>query len=156
MIGQASQGGGKIGAGIARGAADQILALHDLYIAQGDGGAGGMAGIGIAVDKVAARVTQGLDNVVGDADGVVVLVTLKNAPAADQPAHIHPGPCANLTPAPKYPLTNVANGTSKTIVKGVTLQQLTSGTFAINVHKSTSAIGTYVSCGAIVKPATSM
>ena len=83
------------------------------------------------------------------ADGVVVLITLKNAPAADQPAHIHPGTCANLTPAPKYPLTNVANGMSRTIVKGVTLQQLTSGTFAINVHKSTADLGTYVSCGDI-------
>ena len=83
------------------------------------------------------------------ADGVVVLITLKNAPAADQPAHIHPGTCANLNPAPKYPLTNVANGTSRTIVKGVTLRQLTSGMFAINVHKSTSDLGTYVSCGDI-------
>jgi hypothetical protein len=31
----------------------------------------------------------------------------------------------------------------------VTLADLTSGMFAINVHKSTSDLGTYVSCGDI-------
>ena len=51
---------------------------------------------------------------------------------------------------PQYLLTSLANGTSTTVVKGVTLdQQLTSGTFAINVHKSTADLGTYVSCGDI-------
>ncbi len=82
-------------------------------------------------------------------DGVQVVVTVKNAPAAAQPAHIHPGTCANLTPAPKYPLTSLANGTSTTLVKGVTIDQLLASPFAINVHKSTSDLGTYVSCGNI-------
>ncbi len=89
-----------------------------------------------------ATLTQGTD-------GVVVVITLKNAPSTDQPAHIHAGTCANLNPAPQYMLTSVANGMSRTVVKGVTLQQLTSGTFAINVHKSTADLGTYVSCGDI-------
>lgn len=82
-------------------------------------------------------------------DGVQVNITLKNGTAAAQPAHIHPGTCANLNPAPQYMLTSVTNGASTTLVKGVTLAQLTSGSFAINVHKSTSDLGTYVSCGDI-------
>jgi hypothetical protein len=84
-------------------------------------------------------------------DGVQVVVSVKNAPAAAQPAHIHPGTCAKLNPAPQYPLTSLANGTSTTVVKGVTLDQLLAGSFAINVHKSTSDLATYVSCGDIVK-----
>ena len=83
------------------------------------------------------------------ADGVQVVISLTNGPAAAQPAHVHPGTCAKLNPAPQYPLTSVESGKSTTVVKGVTLQQLTSGTFAINVHKSTSDLGTYVSCGDI-------
>jgi hypothetical protein len=82
-------------------------------------------------------------------DGVQVVVSVKNAPAAAQPAHVHPGTCANLTPAPQYPLTSLTNGTSTTVIKGVTIDQLLGGTFAINVHKSTSDLGTYVSCGDI-------
>lgn len=81
--------------------------------------------------------------------GVEVVISLSNAPATAQPSHIHPGTCANLTPAPQYPLTSVVNGTSTTVVKGVTIQQLLAGTFAINVHKSTSDLGTYVACGDI-------
>src|SRR5215472_1542638 len=42
-------------------------------------------------------------------DGVQVVVSVKNAPAAAQPAHVHPGTCANLTPAPQYPLTSLTN-----------------------------------------------
>ena len=83
------------------------------------------------------------------AAGVQVVVSLKNAPATAQPAHVHPGTCANLNPAPQYPLTSVVSGSSTTVLKGVTLEQLLSGTFAINVHKSTSDLGTYVSCGDI-------
>jgi Cu/Zn superoxide dismutase len=85
-------------------------------------------------------------------DGVQVAVSLKNAPAAAQPAHIHQGTCAKLNPAPQYPLTSLASGTSTTVVKGVTLDQLLAGTFAINVHKSTSDLGTYVACGDIKAP----
>ncbi len=82
-------------------------------------------------------------------DGVQVVVTVKNAPANAQPAHIHPGTCTSLNPAPQYPLTSLANGTSTTLVKGVTIDQLLASPFAINVHKSTSDLATYVSCGNI-------
>jgi hypothetical protein len=84
------------------------------------------------------------------ADGVQVVVTLKGAPAAAQPAHIHVGPCAKLTPAPTWPLTSLINGTSTTVVKGITIDQLLKTPYAINVHKSTSDLGTYVACGDIV------
>ncbi len=81
-------------------------------------------------------------------DDVIVKLRLSGAPAdVPQPAHIHMGTCDKLNPKPTYPLHNVINGTSETTVPNVKLSDLTSGTFAINVHKSTADIATYVSCG---------
>lgn len=80
------------------------------------------------------------------ADGATtVTVTLKGGPADAQPAHIHPGTCAKLDPKPLYPLTNIVGGTSTTVVK-TSIDKLTAGGFAVNVHKSTSDIATYVAC----------
>jgi len=83
------------------------------------------------------------------ATGVKVVVALKGAPESAQPTHIHVGTCGNINKAPEYPLTNTVDGKSTTVVKGVTLAQLLAGHYAVNVHKSATAIGTYVSCGNI-------
>ena len=82
-------------------------------------------------------------------DGVKIVVTLKNAPAAAQPTHIHVGTCGNIKAAPEYGLVSLTNGTSTSTVKGVTLDDLLKGKYAINVHKSADDLGTYVSCGDI-------
>jgi hypothetical protein len=82
---------------------------------------------------------------------VVVTISLNNAPASAQPAHIHKGTCAKLNPAPAYPLSNVVHGKSTTTVNNVDLDKLAGGGFAINVHKSTNDLKTYVSCGNIKK-----
>lgn len=81
--------------------------------------------------------------------GVKVVVDLKNAPKAAQPTHIHVGTCGKIKAAPEYALVNTENGTSTTVVKGVTLEQLLKGDYAINVHKSAQDLGTYVACGNI-------
>ncbi len=90
--------------------------------------------------------------------GLVVSVTTDTAPDSPQPIHIHKGSCANLDPTPAYPLTMVAKGTntmgnpkgiSTTTLKSVTLAQLESGQYAINVHKSLADAKTYVACGDI-------
>lgn len=74
-------------------------------------------------------------------------IALANAPAdVPQPAHIHDGSCAKLNPKPKYPLNVVIDGISTSVID-VPLTQLTAGGFAVNVHKSTSDIPTYVACG---------
>jgi hypothetical protein len=67
--------------------------------------------------------------------------------SGQQPAHIHKGTCAKLDPKPAYPLTTVDDGNSSTTLKGVTLSALLSGTYAINVHKSTTDLKDYVACG---------
>jgi Cu/Zn superoxide dismutase len=87
---------------------------------------------------------------VGD-DKTRVEVSLKGAPSGTpQPAHIHEGSCAKLNPKPKYGLENVTDGKSTTEVP-VSLKDLESGQYAINVHKSADDLKTYVSCGDIGK-----
>lgn len=69
-----------------------------------------------------------------------------SGPEGDYPAHIHMGTCANLTPAPQYPLTNVRGGSGLTDVDAslVAIQQ---SPHAINLHKSAQDLATYVACG---------
>jgi hypothetical protein len=82
-------------------------------------------------------------------DGVHIVVSLKNAPSdTPQPTHIHGPTCdGNLIKG----LKNTVNGRGDTVVTGMTLAQLTNAKddFVINVHQSTSNMGTYVSCGYI-------
>jgi Cu/Zn superoxide dismutase len=113
-------------------------------------------GAAVAADSV--TVTMNAQNGSGEdgtatitasgANAVTVVVKLSNGTTVAQPAHIHVGSCANLDPTPKYPLTNVVNGDSTTTVN-VALADLTTGGFAINVHKSAAEVSTYVSCGDI-------
>jgi len=84
---------------------------------------------------------------------VKVVLAIKGAPATTpQPAHIHDGTCADLKGV-VYPLSNVVNGSSTTTVKGVTIDKLLDGKYAINVHESAANIGKYVACGEIAKSA---
>jgi hypothetical protein len=113
-------------------------------------------GAAVAADSV--TVTMNAQNGSGEdgtatitaagANAVTVVVKLSNGTSVAQPAHIHVGSCANLDPTPKYPLTNVVNGDSTTTVN-VALADITTGGFAINVHKSAAEVSTYVSCGDI-------
>jgi hypothetical protein len=82
----------------------------------------------------------------GDNTTKVELLMLNAPEGAVQPAHIHKGSCANLDPNPAYPLNNITDGKSTTIVN-VALTELTSEKYAINVHKSAAEISVYVSCG---------
>jgi hypothetical protein len=82
---------------------------------------------------------------------VVVVVTTMGGPDLAQPIHIHKGTCANLNPAPTYPLTTVQDGKSTTTLKGLSLMSLENGDFAINIHHSTSDVPTYYACGDIAK-----
>ena len=74
-----------------------------------------------------------------------VQVNVEPGDNADMPAHIHPGSCTNLQPQPKFPLQNVVNGSSTTIVSA-TLAELTAGDLAVNLHRSNEDLGTYTAC----------
>ena len=61
------------------------------------------------------------------------------------PSHIHPGTCTNLVPQPKYPLQNVKEGHSITIVPAAFFELL-KGDLAVNIHKSNQDLATYTAC----------
>lgn len=63
----------------------------------------------------------------------------------DMPAHIHPGTCGELIPQPKYPLENVRNGISTTVVPAP-ISELFAGGLAVNIHKSNDDLKTYTAC----------
>ena len=103
--------------------------------------------------KVFAIATQNASGELGTVtltplgDKTRVVVALANTPAdVQQPAHIHEGSCAKLNPKPTYPLTTIVDGVSTTLVSAP-LAKLVAGGFAVNVHKSTNDIATYVACG---------
>lgn len=76
-----------------------------------------------------------------------VVVTVQNAPSGvEQPAHIHTGACP--TPGDVvYPLTNLMDGVSETVLD-VDIASLQSQLpLAVNVHKSVPEASVYVSCG---------
>lgn len=86
------------------------------------------------------------------ADGKSVTVALAltgGTFTAAQPAHIHEGSCP--TPgAVKYPLTNVVNGKSTTVLKMSMADLLkTAPQLSINVHKSAAESSVYTACGNI-------
>ena len=83
------------------------------------------------------------------AEGVRVVVQLNHPSDDAQPTHIHIGTCGAINKAPEYGLALTADGHSDSVVKGVQLSDLLKGKYAINVHKSASDLGTYVSCGDI-------
>jgi hypothetical protein len=77
-----------------------------------------------------------------------VQIAVSPAGNPDMPAHIHPGTCENLTPQPRFPLENVSDGRSVTEVPA-SLEELTRGDVAINVHHSNDDMATYTACGEI-------
>jgi hypothetical protein len=80
-------------------------------------------------------------------DKTEITIKLSGVPQGTaQPAHIHAGTCANLDPKPKIPLKNVVNGTSTTMLD-MNAKEVLAGGGAINVHKSTEDLKTYVACG---------
>jgi predicted RNase H-like HicB family nuclease len=78
-----------------------------------------------------------------------VMLRLSGAPEGiTQPAHIHTGSCAAIGSV-KWPLTFPVNGKSDTTLDLALAQLSTEMPLAINVHKSVSEAGVYVSCGEI-------
>jgi Cu/Zn superoxide dismutase len=70
------------------------------------------------------------------------------AGAGPQPAHIHEGTCAQLNAAPKFSLSNVVDGASRTEVDG-SLAALMAAPHAIHMHKSPDELPVYVACADI-------
>lgn len=78
---------------------------------------------------------------------VKVEIVLAGTPAgSSEPAHIHQGNLPNLG-AVKYPLKDVMNGISQTVLNVTFDQLLSERPLGINVHKSAAEISVYVAAG---------
>jgi hypothetical protein len=77
----------------------------------------------------------------------VTLMMIGGTFTMPQPAHIHVGMCPSPG-AVKYPLTNVVNGQSETVID-IKMNELANSTekMAVNVHKSADEVKVYTACG---------
>jgi hypothetical protein len=90
-----------------------------------------------------------------DPKSVTVSILYKDVmfiPENFYPTNIHKGTCAKLDPKAAYPLKAMNTGKSVTVLKGVSLAELLSHPYAINVGSPTDT-SKYLSCGQIVAPA---
>lgn len=123
----------------------------------------GIAAAGVALAQTPLMITLNAQNNSGETgtamltdlgDGTTrVDVTVSGEPAgASQPMHLHTGTCANLNTAPAFPLNNLENGKSSTVIT-TTVQTLLASPYALNGHKSAAEISVYVFCGDILASA---
>ena len=88
----------------------------------------------------------GTATLTADGERTQVVISIDSPVSDSQPAHIHEGTCDDLTPEPAYGLPNVTAGSSDSTVD-VSLDTLTDGDYAINLHMSDEDLATYTSCG---------
>jgi hypothetical protein len=126
-------------------------------VATGDGTPVAIDGEENAMDKGdSMTVTLGEQNDLGQSGTatlteengqVKVVLSLTGGTFAEpQPAHIHMGMC----PKPGevvYPLTNVVNGQSETMLATTMADLKAKGDLAVNVHKSAAEASVYTACG---------
>src|SRR5712692_7349500 len=80
--------------------------------------------------------------------GLTVDLKVTGAGAGPEPAHIHGGTCAQLSPTPEFTLASVTNGSSTTTLP-TTLQSLAATPHAVHMHKSADEISVYLACADI-------
>ena len=95
---------------------------------------------------------SGIATLYGDGEKTIVQITVDGA-GKDHPAHIHQGTCDDLDPYPAFPLKNVVDGESATLVD-VSLDELLTGGYSIDIHMSVNELGTLVACSPIEGVAT--
>ena len=130
-----------------RGEAD-ALASAERYDPASNTWLAGAAGPSLSVTMASQNNSgiTGLATLTEAGDGKVkVEIKASGAGAGPQPAHIHEGTCAQLNPAPKFPLSPVTNGASTSEIS-TSLEQLMSVPHAIHMHKSPEEIPIYVAC----------
>ena len=82
---------------------------------------------------------------------VIVSVHIANEPAsASEPSHVHFGKCPSIKAIPAYNVGPILNGEAKSVV-ALNWTMINSGKYVVMVHKSSAAMGTYVSCANIGK-----
>jgi hypothetical protein len=105
--------------------------------------------VAVVMDEYDGSGISGTATLTDSPDGLVVDITLGGDAAGAHPVHFHEGNCDTMDPlVPVYPLADIdENGKSVTTVPDITLADVTTAPFVINVHKSLAELPVIVSCG---------
>ncbi len=129
-----------------------LLALLLAGCGGGDGGGDDGAGAAVTVEMTPLNNSGITGTATLEPKGQQTSVTLElldptGGTGDPQVAHIHKGTCANLGDI-AYPLPDVWDGVSGDTF-AVSLDELRSGDYAINVHRSAEKLDEYTACGDI-------
>lgn len=103
----------------------------------------------VALDSVDDSGVSGGASVRGVDDGVEITVFISQGDEGGvHPVHVHDGTCDDLGGV-AYPLENIEDGESVTVIEDITLGDIMTGEYAINAHLSEDEMDTYVMCGNI-------
>jgi hypothetical protein len=110
--------------------------------------AAGQDTITIDMQEVDDSGQSGQANITSDGDQVQISIEIDPGPDGEpQPVHIHEGDCRDLGDV-AYPLEDVVDGVSESTAD-VSINELISGEYAINVHLSEDEMDVYVACGTL-------
>ena len=127
------------------------LATTALAACGGDDDGGGGDAISVSLSPVGDASQFGTATLTPEGEQTRVVLDVDSPVSNSQPAHIHEGTCADLNPEPAFGLPNVVDGRSESTVD-VSLETLTAGDYALNLHMSDDDLTTYTSCGDIEAP----
>lgn len=100
----------------------------------------------VMLDPLNGSKEDGVAQLVSEGGKTRVFLTINNPPRnIPQPAHIHVGSCPGVGEI-KYPLSDVVEGHSETLINASLNDLKQQLPLAVNVHKSSSEAKTYVSC----------
>lgn len=103
----------------------------------------------IQLDEQAGSGLSGTARFTTEGDGTRVVLQLDDDTSGEaRPAHVHDGTCRTFDPSPAYPLENVVNGRSETMVDA-SLEELRAEPYIVNVHRSEAKVQEYVACGSL-------
>lgn len=94
---------------------------------------------------------QGVATLVPAGQRTTVVIELEGDDGETRPAHIHEGTCESSRAEPSFPLTDVIEGRSETVID-VSVGELMSTDYIVNMHESPEALTVYVACG-MLEPA---
>ncbi|MBI2855678.1 MAG: CHRD domain-containing protein [Chloroflexi bacterium] len=101
----------------------------------------------IALNEINDSGQSGWAKLVASGNDTHVTLSLSQGTMTSGLAHIHTGPCDPLGGV-EHPLTSFSNGSSVTLLEGVSLDSLLTGALAINAHNADDP-GIYTACGDI-------
>ena len=111
--------------------------------------AGAVNQYSVPLDEVDDSGITGIAQIRGVDDGLEVTVMIRDGETDGvHPVHIHDGSCDDLGGV-AYPLEDIEDGESVTVLEGLTFADVMTGEFAINAHLSEDEMDVYVMCGNI-------